>query len=288
MARDFALLCFPLINSSMKNLYQSIFLIAVALCLLQCDENVAPSESPAFQDAKTEALARKEFVLNAITAPESGFPPNNFMISLIGKAGTTINVDWGDGTSEQLVLESGYPPGYGFLNLSRLYENEGSYKVTFTGDLKGISGFRSAYGQGVFDSADFSALIHLESVRIGLTSGPEILDFSGNKQLIEVWLTNVNQMAEVILPKNHQIKSFSFDGPNMMTTAGIDAVIENIYTNAVRGQSYNGSFSARKLFYLNEGDEGFNDFVGPPSPSGMAKLRSLQNEYGWGISPYIE
>ena len=167
----------------------------------------------------------------------------------------------------------------------KTFDPAGRYKITITGDLDEITGLHSAYGEGVFDSVDFSALRNLGGIRIGLTSGPAVIDVSKNRKLYEVWLTNVNELTRVILPKHHRISSVSISGPNEMTTAEVDYVIESIYTNAIKGGIYNGAFSVADVFHLNEGDEGYGELVGPPSPSSVDMLRTLQNEYGWDVTP---
>lgn len=267
----------------MKTSYQSIILLMLSFCLIQCEEDVRPSNSK-LSDATTHAQGRQEFVLYAI--PSSG-TEYNFLVYLWGDIGTTINVDWGDGTNEVLVFEQVLNYNYGAAQLMKTYLNQGRYKITMTDDVDEISGIQSSYGEGVFDAADFSALRNLGHIRIGLTSGPEVLDFSSNRKLFEVWLTNVNELRQVILPKHNRISTMSISGPNEMTTAEVDYVIENIYKNAVKGRVYNGAFSVADVFHLHEGDEGFGELVGPPSPSSVIMLKTLQDQYGWDVTPYL-
>ena len=267
----------------MKTSLQSIVLLVLSFFLFQCEEDVKPSNSE-FSDAATQAQGRKEFVLYAI--PSSG-TEYNFLVYLYGDIGTTITVDWGDGTSEVLVFEQVLSFDYGSVELRKFYENAGRYEITITGELDEITGINSGYGEGVFDSANFSALRNLGQVRIGLTSGPAVFDLSKNRKLYEVWLTNVNELEQVILPKRHTISTVAISGPNQMTTAEVDYVIESVYTNAVKGKIYNGAFSVADVFHLNEGDEGYGELVGPPSPSSVTMLRTLQNEYGWDVTPYL-
>jgi hypothetical protein len=260
----------------MKTIYQSIFLFVILFSLSQCEESTETS-APGSADAGTTALGNNELVMYAHASPDK------FLVYIFGPAGTTVNVDWGDGSSEQVAIGEG-----GGEDLEKYYDAPGRYEVIVTGDIRQLTGLQSGYGEGVFDSINLSGLRNLQSIRMGLTPGPAVFDLSANKNLREVWFTNVNELTQVILPKKHSISTVSIAGPNLMGTAAVDAVIVNIYNNAVKQQIFNGSFNAMEKFYLYEGDEGYNNLVGPPSESSVAMLRILQDDYGWEIVPRLE
>jgi hypothetical protein len=260
----------------MKTLSRWIILMACAYLLQQCEDTSSPAVK--FDDATTSAAKNDPFVLYAIPWNE---PPYTFMIELFGKVGSTISVDWGDGTSSGLTFDQANG------SLEKSYEAPGRYKVTFSGDTRDITFVKSSYGAGVFDSINVSSLRNLAGIRIGLTHGPELFDLSANRNLTEVSFTNVIELSDIILPKNHRINSLSIAGPNQLGTAVVDRVIKSVYDNAVKWSIYNGYINVQKVFYLYEGDEGYLDLVGPPSPESVVMLKELRDVYGWELVPPI-
>jgi hypothetical protein len=264
-----------LITIYMKILFRTFILLACASLLQQCEETVAPQVKPAFDDVNTSAAKINPFVLYAI----NNFPYNSLLFQLGGTPGFGVSVDWGDGTS----TEFSFDPNYDILE--KIYETPGRYKVTVSGDIREITYFNCNYDNGVFDSINVSGLRKLESFRLSLIHGPQVLDLSSNTQLTEVDLTNVHELSEILLPRKHRIQSMSIAGPNQLTTAVVDRVIKSTYDNAVKAKLYFGYFNAQKLFYLYTGEEGYDELVGPPSASSLAKLQELRDVYSWEVHP---
>jgi hypothetical protein len=257
----------------MKTL-NTIIIVAIAVLLMQCAES--PQEvTPVFDESSTSAAAKKQpFVIYAVTREDY----HHFGVLLSGPAGHSINVDWGDGTANQLEFNQD-----NFIELVREYNAPGRYRIVVSGKINEITGFKSAYGEGVFDSINVSGLKSLGSVRVGLTHGPETFDMSNNKNLYEVHFGDVQELSTVILPNRHTIRSVSIDGPNQLTTADVDYIVANIYENAIRAKIFEGYFGLLKQYWLNPGDEGYGELVGPPSPSSIDKLRELRDVYRWEV-----
>ncbi len=66
-----------------------------------------------------------------------------------------------------------------------------------------------------------------------------------------------------------------------MTTTEVDAVINNVYANAVEKGIMNGHFNIA----ADWAGEGEFDLIGPPSAEEYAKLEELRDSYGWTIYP---
>jgi hypothetical protein len=258
----------------MKTL-NTIIIVAIAALLMQCDES-PQKVTPVFDESSTSAAAKKQpFVIYAVTREDY---QNHFGVVLSGPAGHSINVDWGDGTSNQLEFNQ-----YDFIELVREYNAPGRYRIVVSGKINEITGFKSSYGEGVFDSINVSGLKSLGSVRVGLTHGPKTFDISNNKNLYEVHFGDVQELSTVILPNRHTIRSVSINGPNQLTTAEVDYIVANIYENAIRAKIFEGYFGLLKQYWLNPGDEGYGELVGPPSPSSIDKLRELRDVYRWEV-----
>jgi hypothetical protein len=262
----------------MKILCRTLILLACAFLLQHCEETDAPQVKPAFDDVNTSAAKINTFVFYAIAA-ENTFPVNSFLFELGGTSGFAVSIDWGDGTSIEFSFDENNE------NIEKIYDTSGRYKVTISGDIREITSFKTYYGQGVFDSINVSGLRKLESIRVGLTHGPQSIDLSSNTQLRDVDLTNVYELSEILLPRKHRIQSISIAGPNQLTTPVVDRVIKSTYDNAVRARIYFGYFNAQKLFYLYTGEEGYDELVGPPSATSLAMLQELRDVYSWEVHP---
>jgi hypothetical protein len=201
---------------------------------------------------------------------------NEFQIDLIAPMGSAIDVDWGDGTRSSYVSDGER------INLYHKYAAEGDYHVNITGDIDQITYFYSFYGQGQMDSINFEHLTALTEVRLGLTRSPSVLDLTHNTNLTHLSLAGGDNLEHLVLPKEHNITLIDISGDNLMTTAAVDAVINDIYENSVAKNITGGSFALFKQWYQEEGDE---TLLGPPSAAGLAQLKTLRDDYGWRISP---
>lgn len=191
-----------------------------------------------------------------------------------GPDGTSITVDWGDETTtsyDLVPLE---------VNVTHAYAQSGNYPITITGALETITSFYSFYGQGMFDAADFRHLRDLKEIRFGLSRSPVTLDLSHNTKLTSAMLVGLPNLRVLHLPKEHQLTYLGLDGPNHMSIENLDAVILNVYQNTVNKNLRNGLFEVAAT-WLREDDS----LLGPPSAAGLNNLRTMQQSYGWTISP---
>lgn len=258
------------------SLFRRILLLAIIFSLTGCGENIEPLVPQ--EDYATSAAGKKELVLYA-TPPFFESQPILFQIRFQAPAGSNLSIDWGDGTSDNYSVN-------GYLHLEKAYDAPGRYKVTVTGDINQITSLRLVYDYGSTDSIDVSALRNLEDFMVALTFGPKVIDISRNrKNLRFVDLSSTHELTQVILPVRHSITGLSIAGPNKMTTAEVDYVINNIYANAVKGNIHDGWLDVMKQIYVEEGTEFYGEMVGPPSASSVTKLKTLQDVYGWYVSP---
>jgi hypothetical protein len=250
-------------------LFQRILLLAIIFSLTGCGENIEPLVPQ--EDYATSAMGKKELVVYATP----WYEPARFDFNFEAPAGSNFSIDWGDGTSANYSTPNGYS-----LYLEKVYDAPGRYKVTVTGEIKRITSLSLYYGYAEHDSIDVSALSNLEDFHISLTASPKVIDISKNRKLRSVGFAAAANLTQVILPVRHGITFLTIEGRNKMTTAEVDYVINNIYTNAVKGKIYNGGLVVRKELYDDE-----SGMVGPPSPSSITKLKTLQDVYGWYIAP---
>ena len=199
-----------------------------------------------------------------------------FDFYLGGPEGTNITVDWGDGTTESFGLVPDQ------TNLTHLYAGTGNYAITITGDIGRISSFYSFYGLAMIDEAGFQHLTDLAEIRFGLTRSPEVLDLSGNGKLEFALLTGMQNLEALRLPENHRLRGLFMEGPNRISTAALDAVIDNLHRNAVAHNTRGGDLGIAASWAQEEGDE---SLLGPPSAATMEKIRALKQQYGWSVSP---
>lgn len=264
----------------MKNLIYFCVFAAGAFTLMQCDDASAPEVAPEFHESTTSASGKKQpFVIYAVVN-DQWLPQNTFDLLISGKPGSSIHVDWGDNSTSEITFD-------GSADFNKVYGAPGRYRITVTGDVDQIDFVGSSYGGGLFDSINVSRLRRLVDLTVGLTSGPAVFDLSENRELLWVSLIGVPELKKVILPKRHQIPNINVSGPNQINTDEIDNIINNMYDNAVKEKMLGGAISLEKLFYLNNGDEGYGELVGPPSPAAIDKLVELRDVYGWHISPPI-
>jgi hypothetical protein len=266
----------------MKSFLQSLAMLLFACSLQNCQDNLSGELSEPDQIITAQKLTERQqndvFTLSAIVREDYGVPANKFLVYVTGSSGN-MSVNWGDGTDSVFTFADNEH------TLEKIYSAPGRYEIIITGDLKNIRRFQSSYGEGVFDGVNFKNLTGLESLRIGLTPGPEVIDLSTNRKLREVMLTDINELTVIRLPKNHSISSVSIAGPNNLSSSTVDEVINSIYEAAVKRKIYNGYFNVMYLFYENP--EVAKDLVGPPSSDSVSKLRILQDVYGWEIVPSL-
>jgi hypothetical protein len=260
----------------MKNQVQNFFMIALAV-LCSCTEQdlIAPAPKSKLATATSETKTHvrgKAFTIGAVVIEGS----TEFRFFLGANGSSEISVSWGDGTTSTHVVSEAY------TTLAHNYSQPGNYPVNITGDLRKIVSFNTSYYAARFNSISFAALPALESVSIFLTSGSSVLDLSKNFRLTSVSVVAVEGLETLILPERHTINDLGFMGPSSwITTEAVDAIIDNIYSNAVKRKIFEGNFFLNADYIAEDGS-----IIGPPSATSMAKLRILKDEYHWFISPY--
>jgi hypothetical protein len=200
-----------------------------------------------------------------------------FSFDLAGPQGTSVTIDWGDGTSEvhEMDPERSFP--------IHTYAADGNYPVTVTGDIDKITFFYSAYGQGMMDKVDFQHLTDLEEIRFALSRSPAVLDLSHNTKLKFALLAGLDNLENLYLPESHHIMDLSLAGPNLLSTEAVDAVIDNMYRNIVNNDLRNGTIGLQATWWEED-----QSMIGPPSPEAMSKLQIMKNDYDWGVYPEIQ
>jgi hypothetical protein len=193
--------------------------------------------------------------------------PNSFEFRLNAVSGSYV-VEWGDGTSS--VNET-----------SHVYATAGNYLITVSGDLDKITSFYCFYGYGRMDAINVQGLTELQNFRFGLTPrGPKEIDLSKSTKLKELFIPNIAQLEHVIFPVDAPVSTVDISGPNQLSPAMVDEIINGVYQSAVLNSETSGIFV---LFDTWTRDR--YDMVGPPSAASLTKLRDLRDNYGWTIAP---
>jgi hypothetical protein len=196
-----------------------------------------------------------------------------YSFDLTGAQGSVVTVDWGDGTTET------HESNPEFNTFIHTYPADGNYNITVTGDLDEITSFYSFYGQGPMDEVNFQHLTELVDLRFGLSRSPKVLDLTHNTKLTSVSVGNLTNLENLYLPESHHISQLWIGDNHKLSTAAVDAVIDNLYQNIVSHNTRDGWFG----FEINVDDE--PGIVGPPSNEAVAKLRIMKHDYGWEIAP---
>jgi hypothetical protein len=217
-----------------------------------------------------------KIVLNQFTILAFVDEEGDFFCSVTGPEGESIDVDWGDGTQENVPLATDGP----FAPLAHTYATPGQHLITVSGAIELITGFHSAYGAGSMDAIDLRPLPSLISLTIVLTRGPETLDLTQNPELTFVHLEGVPELKHVLLPASNKISYLNIDGPNQISTTDVDAIIEKIHSAATLLNTQDGHFELDQSWMIPT-----NIMVGPPSPASVDMLQDLRNNYNWTILP---
>jgi hypothetical protein len=261
----------------MKALLKTTLALLLALSFQTCQDfefdSTDASGKYATFDQTTLVNGKQAFTISAIVTSDNE-PYNQFLTYIQGTKGS-ITVSWGDGTS------TNYSLGGAMFEMTKVYAAAGRYEISITGDLKNITRFQSSYGQGVFDDVNFRPLTGLQSLRISSMGGPEVIDLSGSKNLEDFTPTDITNLREVYLPKQHALWAVSISGDTNLSAASLDAMINSVYHTAIKKNIW-GFFHLLKYPYDEAGSV---EMVGPPSVTSIAQLTELQNVYGWEILP---
>jgi hypothetical protein len=197
-----------------------------------------------------------------------------YAFAIVFPTGTTgnLNVDWGDGTVQS----------YSFQNneIGHVYQTEGDYFVSITGDVASIVEFFYYYNDEVtsVSAMNFERLTSLKFLAVSWARVPAVLDLTYNTKLEVVQFEDLLELEQLILPTDHYLRNIALTGQNNLTSDDINYIINDIYNNAVE-KNINTGF---RLFQLYDET---GQFAGPPSAEAIEQLRQLRDVYGWNIQP---
>jgi hypothetical protein len=192
---------------------------------------------------------------------------NTVWVEIDGFQGN-ISIDWGDGTVVDYLV-SDYP------EKRHNYADRGRYYISVTGDLHRIT-FFTTQNQGILRHINLMHLPNLMSAWFYFTQGLKEVDFSYNHNLNEIRFFRSN-VEHINIPNDAPFYNVELNQSIYITVESLDALIDDLYYQAVSTNRTQYGF-----LYLSTFNE--DEFIGPPSPAAMEKLRLLQN-YGWEIVP---
>jgi hypothetical protein len=266
----------------MKRKIFYFLLLPVALTMFYCsDEQVAPSGAAdgLTEDLSTsmKAYSPNVFAIGITTVKIHPSEPLPAPIEMhLSGTGGKIAINWGDGTIEKVMLTAHLAP------FSHQYERVKNYVIKIDGEIKNIESYGLTYQDVNLRDIYLSGLTGLKHLNIGLITGsPEVINFSHNKLIEEVDLTDLRQLRDIIIPTTNNISYISIAGDVQLTTAVVDRVIGRVYQSVVSNPR-TGTFSLPVAW--SQPSE-LDDMIGPPSGYSLTKLNKLRNTYGWNIYP---
>jgi hypothetical protein len=194
-----------------------------------------------------------------------------------GIAGKKVVIDWGDGTTENVTLSTFIPEEFGSYEFYHSPPDAKSYFVSITGDLDAIQELGYSWTGSSFDLS-FQHATGLIRFGFYFNYAVEHLDFTANQQLsiLAVGYASVNSIN---ISANQKLKQITLE-ELPLSTAAVDAIVDDIYNNAVIG-NIQGSLTMVRY----DSDLGEDVMLGPPSPEAVEKLYILRDEYFWSIAP---
>jgi hypothetical protein len=181
-----------------------------------------------------------------------------------------VYVDWGDGEADTLVVE--YQGHFGWYHN---YETPGEHFVSVTGDLDIIHWLGYVYFLADGNSLHVQHLSELREIIV--PEGLGHIDLSHNKKLQMVQVVN-NAIRSIDVSDNHALTDLRFsENNNNFNAVSFRKMIDDIYTSVVAHPRAGHLYISR--------DGGGTQFLQPPSPSDLTKLKTLRDTYGWEIFP---
>lgn len=227
----------------------------------------------AYRNKAVKILLAPAFTMTAQADANPEYP----FYFYIGGDQANLSINWGDGEVETLTIND--PLGQ---EITHDYASAGAYPITITGELDKIVHFYSFYGGSVFSDIQFRHLTNLKELLYGLTACPSTIDLSENTNLETAMLPGLRDLQTLILPETNSLKFLEVDGDNQLNTEDVDAIINNIYTNASSANRREGVLGLRASWAQAEDDM---SMIGPPSAESLILLESLRNDYGWIVHP---
>ena len=196
-------------------------------------------------------------------------PTGDFAFTLAMKESGTLTVDWGDGTVETISFSATELDPHTFRMMAHDYATN-PYPIVITGDLDKIVEYHNDY-YTYFSILEDINTRHLPALTNLFFSDCTLkkLDLSKNTQLRFIGIGN--SIDHLKLPKEHYIHHAAVGHLMQAKTNGTDALIANIYENAVARAITDGYFNAVGM-------------EPPPSAESLEKLMLLENLYRWNVS----
>lgn len=190
----------------------------------------------------------------------------------------TLNVDWGDGVSEEVLVDY-----YNNPYLNHTYATGGPRFVSVSGDLDVMESVNLSY----FYITDISLryLPELKDFALSAAHTPPTVDFSHNKKLEFVNFLIVKTIMSLDITNNTSLKTLMLLCSNDFSVESLDLVIHNLLRNA---RDYGVTNGVLTIQMCNESGANEEFFIGPPSPTAMEELRELRDTYGWLIYPQVD
>lgn len=220
---------------------------------------------------------QSRFLLLEITTMkenESDQFPANMTFTLVALPGAKITVNWGDGTIEKRVMDETNS------SFNHVYTRVKNFRIKVSGEIAKVTSFYLNYNDYLkLTGVQLAGLTNLTHCRIGsLAESPATIDLSGNPRLEVVFLFDLLQTTDIILPSTNNITSMVLIGDMGLSIPVLDRIIGRIYDSVVR---------TPRSGILNISKEPGTDseILGPPSGYSINNLETLRDTYLWTIYP---
>lgn len=244
---------------------------AVYTVIVKSEGYVPAARQVTYADMVRSGEKNLNVMLESVSANRvfSIMPTGDFAFLLAMKESGTLTVDWGDGTVETISFAATELDPHTFRMMAHDYATN-PYPIVITGDLDKIVEYHNDY-YTYFSILEEINTRHLPALRNLFFSDCTVkkLDLSKNEQLR--FLGIGNSIDHLKLPKEHYIHYAAVGNLMQATPNSTDALIDNIYENAVARGITDGYFNAVGM---------------EPSPSdeSLEKLTVLANVYRWNVS----
>jgi hypothetical protein len=201
---------------------------------------------------------------------------DDFEINLAGQTGEIV-VDWGDGIVQKFMLDNTQPG----LFLRHHYEaGSKKYVISITGALNQITGL-SFISSIILENIIVNHLPELTDFSLGnaILDSPRKINLAHNTKLqfLQILGTDVSVLE---LPLENHLRDIQLSGSKNLSPANMDDIINKVYSNAKAHNETNGTFLLSESFFDDS-----EVMIGPPSASGIDKLRKLRDNFHWIVSP---
>lgn len=213
----------------------------------------------------------------------SEYPETTYInFEMNGADGKKVVINWGDGTADSIVLTTSDFWNTPTTFYYHTYQNPGDFKasksfISVSGDIEAVQLLRFGWDISLH-SISLQHLSELTHLGIHFQGNIQAVDVSENHALQLLGVSYHTALQTVMLGDNPELLNL-YLSELPLSTAAIDQVIDRLHASIQNHPRRDGIFD---LYNYNNDDF---VFIGPPTSTRIEKLQSMENDYGWSVSP---